>query len=278
MAQQTPFNANGPEERRREPRPEAVSPGRYSESRSANFVGGSVDPESGNVTRSSPLEVERGAMPKTQNDQSSSGSSGNGGSENGGQQQSRLGRVEAPPAPAMMAPPPAPPPQRSSDGSIFGTVLQVAAIGAFFFCYARGTKIAMADGSWKNVEDLRLNDAVELGGRVLARGEAYAQDPHFYRDQIVDGSHAVFEDGRFVRVAGSRLGRKMAAAENAIIVYPVVTEKHLLMLEDHIAADFSETDDGAEVTASQRMEAMNADTNRNSWLTLIARDHGFDRD
>lgn len=259
MAQQTPFNVNSPDDdRRREARPETTNPGRYSESRSANFVGGSVDPESGNITSQRPLQVERGeTSPDT-----------------GEGSRTSLGRVEAPPAPRMMSPPPPPPPP-SGGNNIFGTLLQVAAVGALFFCYVAGTRIAMRDGGWKRVEDLRIGDDVELGGKVLARGEAVSPEIYRYRDQMVSGTHAVFEDGRFVRVKDSPKAR--LSSSPPVIVYPVVTEKHLLLLEDHIAADFSETDE-EDVSPSQRLETMNADHARNEWLALIARDRGFDQD
>lgn len=264
MAQQQPFSLNSQDdERRREPRPETVTPGRYSEQRTANFAGGSIDPETGNLTSTRPVRVERGDMPEP----------GDGGGE------SRLSRVEAPPPPPRMSAPPPPPPQQSSGGGILNTIATVALVGAAFFCYGRGTLVMLADTSMKPIEEVVLGDNLMLGGRVTARGEALMTEDMFtYRGVVVSGSHAVFEDGRFLRVRDSDLAQPIEVPPQGIVVYPLVTERHLMMLDSHIAADFNETDDGSEVPASERLETMNADIERNRFLADIEAATWPDRD
>ena len=81
-----------------------------------------------------------------------------------------------------------------------------------------------------------------LGGRVLHRGEAAANDLYLYRGTVVSGRHAVFEDGLWLRVQDSALARRAPAA-GMVTVYPVITERHLLVLPEFIAADNVEVDE-----------------------------------
>lgn len=138
-------------------------------------------------------------------------------------------------------------------GAISGIGNAVAAINPF--CYAAGTEIKMKDGRYQYVEDLKLGDELSLGGKITARGEAFADGVCKYKDTVVSDSHAVFEDGKFIRVADSPLAQKIDKEE---IVYPIETENHLLVTPTHVSADFSEVEGGTQMTPEQRLEKLNS--------------------
>jgi hypothetical protein len=150
------------------------------------------------------------------------------------------------------------------------------AIGSIF-CFASGTPILLADGTWKAVEDLDLGDETMLGGEVTAVGRAFADDLFSYKGILVAGGHAVLEDGCWLRVEESGLAQAAAELDHAeggtlsyrrsrTTVYPVVTERHLLVTPVFIAADLDEVEDPYDQTEVGRIAALNADSERNSWL------------
>lgn len=138
--------------------------------------------------------------------------------------------------------------------SIVSTVATGAVIG-LLFCYARGTKVLMEDATWREVERIRRGDRVMLGGRVVGTGEVDAAGLYAYKDTMVTGTHAVFEDGRFIRVQDSPLARESLHAEGP--VYPLITENHVMVLETHIAADFAETDQWNHQPEEERLAELN---------------------
>lgn len=147
-------------------------------------------------------------------------------------------------------------------GSTISKVLNP--VGAIF-CYVAGTLIRMSDGTLKAVEEIELGDDLMLGGDVLGRGEAYGVDLRHYRGTVVESNHAVFEDGKFIRVRDSIHGQLRFVGDAR--VYPIVTMTHVMVLKTHIAADFAEIEDAYHINDAQRIEALNADLDRCRWLT-----------
>lgn len=138
-------------------------------------------------------------------------------------------------------------------------------------CYGAGTQIRMADGSWKPIEEIRLLDEVLLGGVVIGIGQALTDQAFLYEGAVVTGSHAVFEAGRFVRVADSMRAMPIDLAA-PIVVFPVVTENHLMVTRTHLTADFAETDRSTDQLPAERLAEMNADADRLQRLGWIERD------
>jgi len=141
-------------------------------------------------------------------------------------------------------------------------------VGSFFgglFCHAAGTLIRMSDFTLKPIEELKIGDEVLLGGRVLGRGEALERDLYEYKGTTVNGYHAVFEMGWFRRVETSQFARPKVGEE---LVYPIVTESHLLVCERYICADFVETDD-RDASAAEKIRALNADEARRDKLMQL---------
>mmetsp|Transcript_11189 Transcript_11189/g.25064 ORF Transcript_11189/g.25064 Transcript_11189/m.25064 type:complete len:337 (-) Transcript_11189:105-1115(-) len=76
--------------------------------------------------------------------------------------------------------------------------------------FVAGTLVQIRDG-WQRIEDLRIDDEVALGGRVVARMEfmAFREETFLYRGAartsiakpiVVAGGHAVFDGKRWMRV------------------------------------------------------------------------------
>jgi hypothetical protein len=158
-------------------------------------------------------------------------------------------------------------------GSAFGPV--GSAVGGFIggtigsiVCFEKDTPIIMADGSTKPIHEIRLDDEVYAGGRVTARGEAYAEGCYLYKKTILTGSHAVFEDGKWVRVEDSDLADQTMIAP--VIVCPIETEHRLIVTPWFVSADFTEIQsDTWDYDEAERLEILNANTERNLNLLKI---------
>jgi hypothetical protein len=238
-----------------------LSSARSSGIKTPNFVGGEIDEATGNLIKGAKVTAKAGAKPTTPPPPPPPPAPA--------QPVSQLADVAPPPPvytpppaapPPVYTPPPAPEPAPAPEPQVFyrndkKNVWEMAGI-----CYATGTPIVMEDGTIKPVQDLRYGDRIMLGGLVLGHGVVMATDLREYKGVRVTPSHAVFEDGRFVRVGSSILNRQ--AEERHGFVHPIVSENHLMMTPTHISADFSEVDGGEVLTHAQRLEALNADVDR----------------
>lgn len=144
-------------------------------------------------------------------------------------------------------------------GGVVGSFL-----GGSVFCHAMGTLIRMEDGGSRAIETLELGDRVMLGGAVVGTGKVLVEELYDYRGTIINGGHAVFEDGRWLRVKDSPLAKPI---EGGAVVYPVVTKDHLLVTGYYICADLAETD--VDIGADGRLAVLNANTARNRTLADI---------
>lgn len=164
-------------------------------------------------------------------------------------------------------------------GLVLGTAIGGpvgGAVGSFIgstigsiFCFAAGTPIMMADGTWRPVETLDIGDAVALGGKVVGCGKVQAEDLRRYKGVTVEAGHAVFEDGRWLRVGQSEHADPFSVPEG-MLVYPVATENLLLVTPSFIAADVNEVNDPAAQTDDQRLQSLNSDAMRNGILTAFS--------
>ncbi|WP_229266829.1 hypothetical protein [Leptospira sp. severe_002] len=164
--------------------------------------------------------------------------------------------------------------QRQAEAAARAAASAARTVSSFFsntFCHAAGTPIAMADGTYKPVEQLKMGDETLLGGTVLGRGEVLANDLYSYRGTVLNGRHAVFEDGRWLRVENSDLATLLDVPPAT--VYPVVTANHLLVCEQYICADLSEMDE--DIGAVGRLAKLNADIERNAELRRMEEHFGF---
>lgn len=132
-------------------------------------------------------------------------------------------------------------------------------------CHLVGTQIRMADGSIKNIENLKLGDQLALGGTLLSKGESFQTEALYnYNDVFVTGSHAVFENGNWLRVEESGLAYPV---ESEGLLYPLVTENNLIVTADgQVWADMNEVDDTYNLTDDDIIDKLNTDYERNKFL------------
>lgn len=109
-------------------------------------------------------------------------------------------------------------------------------------CFAAGTKFFMEDGSLKNIEDIKIGDVLQRGGKVRTTivGDGLYENWYMYGTTKVTGTHSVFENGKWTRVANSE---KAVPTDKDEFIYTLVNEKHRLLSEDGIMyGDYDEVD------------------------------------
>ena len=105
-------------------------------------------------------------------------------------------------------------------------------------CHVAGTRVRMVDGSYKNIEDIKVNEELYLGGKVKIIGTAVADDNiYVYRGEYVTGSHVILDVkmGKYVNV--KELSSKRTILPTDTTVYPMVTEKGFYVTESGIHGD-----------------------------------------
>lgn len=110
-------------------------------------------------------------------------------------------------------------------------------------CFHPDTLIQMQDGTKKKIRDIKLGERVLLGGEVtnmIIGKHGDVEDTYNYAGVFVTGNHAVREDGRFIRVRNSRSAEK--ANLHIPVVYNLVTENHVMVMNEVIFGDYQETD------------------------------------
>jgi hypothetical protein len=125
------------------------------------------------------------------------------------------------------------------------------------FCFVAGTPITMADGSIKPVEEIDLLEDCAGGGIVTGKGVTLSDNIYDYEGVGVTGSHAVYEDGVWIRVSDSKKGKYIDRKEFTK-VYIINNMKHQLRVNDVIFADYGEVTDSEEMTAQGRLDYLNA--------------------
>lgn len=143
-----------------------------------------------------------------------------------------------------------------------GTAVGVGA-GSFLggFCFDPETLILMSDNTKKKIKDIELGD-LTFGGNVISIRKAITPDGtrYNYLGVVVTGSHAVKENGKWVRIADSQYAIHI---KNSGFVISLVTSKHLINANEVIFADEMETDENLMPQESlklmnQRLEVENA--------------------
>ena len=109
-------------------------------------------------------------------------------------------------------------------------------------CFAAGTKFFMEDGSLKNIEDIKIGDVLQRGGKVRTTivGDGLYENWYLYGNTKVTGTHTVFENGTWKRVENSD---KAIPTDKDEFIYTLVNEKHRLIAEDGVMyGDYDEVD------------------------------------
>lgn len=121
-------------------------------------------------------------------------------------------------------------------------------------CFTAGTEFLMADGTYKNIEDIDLGDNLVDGGKVYFLTKSLTTDLYDYNGDNVTGLHAVLENGKWIRVKDSSFAKKI---DGEWIVYCLGNEEHLMISHNAQYSDFFETDRYEELTIDESLEALN---------------------
>lgn len=117
-----------------------------------------------------------------------------------------------------------------------------AGIGYAASCFIKGEKFLLADGSLIAVEDITPDHELMDGGKTFAAAQFKGQKIYDYNHILVDGSHAVLENGRWTRVKDSPISVRRPDKDGEIV--HVVWNQHHRMVHQNgtIFADYAETD------------------------------------
>jgi len=107
-------------------------------------------------------------------------------------------------------------------------------------CFLAGTPIELTGERIIKVEHLDLGMETELGGAVYALVKAIVPSFYSYCGVNVVGSHAVLENGKWIRVQDSELAVEV---KRGATVYSPATKNHRLKIKDMVFADLHEHDD-----------------------------------
>lgn len=108
-------------------------------------------------------------------------------------------------------------------------------------CFHPETEVRMADGGVKQIQHIEIGDEVLDGGMVYAIYQQQFDGPLWdYEGVLVTGHHRVFEDGRFVRVDQSRLGKISHVRDS--VVWDISTKRHSIVMRNSLFSDFARND------------------------------------
>jgi hypothetical protein len=141
-----------------------------------------------------------------------------------------------------------------------------------WICFDPETEIIMADNSIKKAKDIKVGDDLLIGGKVNGTGEAVAKEMIDYNGVLVSATHAVFEDGVWVRAKDSKQGKKTDLQNHVVI--PIANKDHVVITKDfQVWADISEIDDTQDYSDVERLEKMNSQKNKNRLLKVFMNAH-----
>lgn len=106
--------------------------------------------------------------------------------------------------------------------------------GGSSFCFAPDTLIQMADGSEKEIQNIKLGDDTK-GGKVELVVQTLGHDVYNYKGVEVSGSHWVVEDGKYIEVETSKHAQPIDDKE---MLYCLNTSDHAIWVKDIQFSDF----------------------------------------
>lgn len=130
------------------------------------------------------------------------------------------------------------------------------------FCFDPWTEVVMADGTTKSIREMHLGDVVKDGGTVESIRWSKTADGtmYDYLGVLVTGSHAVLENGKWIRVADSKWAHRI---ETGGVVVSLVNEGHRIIVKSNVGeivtADEHETDDYEYLDIDESLARLNED-------------------
>jgi hypothetical protein len=151
--------------------------------------------------------------------------------------------------------------QNMAAHSIYGEDMQALAADksanaqAAAACFTADTRFKMIDGSFKPIKDIQLGEILHEGGKVYFTTKSLTTDLYVYNGQdSVSGTHAIKEDGKWIRVQDSEKAKKISGEWE---VYNIGCENHIMMTDKNIYSDFFETDFYEDLTIEQSLKVLN---------------------
>lgn len=123
------------------------------------------------------------------------------------------------------------------------------------FCFDGTTPVMMANGTEKDIKDVEIGDETK-GGIVdfTSKSITFNGTRYRYKGVVVTGSHAVKENGKWIRVEDSPLSHPV---DGEGVVYSLGTATHRIYVKGIVFADFFETDDYETLSIRQSLIALN---------------------
>ena len=121
-----------------------------------------------------------------------------------------------------------------------GTVGNLIRKAAGFACFHRNTMIELNNGEKKKIKDITLKDTLKNNNKVTAIMKINNDGSPFYKlDKIyVTGKHLVKYNNRFIHVDEHPDAFKTKKINKT--VYCLVTEKHIIEIDNHIFGDWED--------------------------------------
>jgi len=144
-----------------------------------------------------------------------------------------------------------------------------------YVCFGPDTEFLMANGKYKKVKDIKVNEEVALGGKVLTIGQGVTSDLYQYGNIKVTGNHAVYENGKWIRVKDSE--KAYPIGKDKELIYPVGTESHLLVTKGQVWADVFEIKNFKSDDLQYNIDVLNSNKPRNRKLDRFLNEY-FEKD
>jgi len=111
-------------------------------------------------------------------------------------------------------------------------------------CHIAGTQVLMKDGSYKNIEDIKIGDVVMIGGKVLGCGSLVNHESLYTMNgEVFTASHLIYDSQTKMYVRADETAEcTLFKKESDDIVYPLFTENRCYVTS-FVSGDFGmETD------------------------------------
>lgn len=98
-----------------------------------------------------------------------------------------------------------------------------------------GTKVKILGGKWKNIEEVKIGDMLELGGKVLDIKQKVVALIYRYKGDLLRKGQKVLEGRKWILVEKSKLAEKLQLS--SMPYFYTITEQHKIMCRKFIATD-----------------------------------------
>lgn len=128
-------------------------------------------------------------------------------------------------------------------------------------CFVEGTEFLMEDLTSQKIENITLGQSMAHGRVVTEIGQSFSSDIYDYEGVRVTGTHAVFEDGKYIRVENSKKATKINV-KVPVRIYFLSNENHIMISNNGILfSDNMEID--ADITLEASLQMLNQENSIN---------------